>query len=291
MFLKEESLMQKVGVALSGGGAKGFAHIGFLKALEENGLYPDIVTGTSMGGILGGFYAYGISPSMMENFVSNMDVNMFLEKQGSLSRFFSQGKEKRLFRYARAGIAMRSLLSDKPVDSGRKIRNFIYMVTGDADFSKLKIPFACIAVDIISGSKITFTEGKLADALYATMALPPFLEPLRYKDMILVDGGAVDNIPVDAARELGATKVIGVNVNERGSQKREEYKNSLEILFRMYDLMSAAFYKTLLLKSDLPIEVEVDADLLDFGKARESIKKGEEAVKSNISLIKSLWES
>ena len=87
--------MQKVGVALSGGGAKGFAHIGFLKALEENGLYPDIVTGTSMGGILGGFYAYGISPSMMENFVSNMDVNMFLEKQGSLSRFFSQGKEKR----------------------------------------------------------------------------------------------------------------------------------------------------------------------------------------------------
>lgn len=282
--------MQKIGLALSGGGAKGFAHIGFLKGLEANGLYPDIITGTSMGGVVGGLYAYGIAPQTMERFVATMQLNDFLKTAGPATPAVDVRKS-RLFRYVQwAGVGLRVLFTNKAFDSGDKIRSFLARVTRGADFSLLRLPFACIALDILSGNKITFSQGPLADALYATMALMPFLEPLRYQGMALVDGGAVDNIPVETARELGATRVVGVYVGQQQPAKREKYRTSLDVVRRVNEITTKASDNLQLCRSDLAISMDVRADMFDFDKGEEAMRQGEQAALQNIDRLRSLWE-
>ena len=282
--------MQKIGLALSGGGAKGFAHIGFLKGLEANGLYPDIVTGTSMGGVVGGLYAYGIAPQTMERFVATMQLNDFLKTAGPATPAVDVRKSH-LFRYVQwAGVGLRVLFTNKAFDSGEKIRSFLAHVTRGADFSLLRLPFACIALDILSGNKITFSQGPLADALYATMALMPFLEPLRYQGMALVDGGAVDNIPVETARELGATRVVGVYVGQQQPAKREKYRTSLDVVRRVNEITTKASDNLQLCRSDLAISMDVRADMFDFDKGQEAMRQGEQAALQNIDRLRSLWE-
>jgi len=281
--------MQKIGLALSGGGAKGFAHIGFLKALEANGLYPDIVTGTSMGGVIGGLYAYGIAPGAMEQFVATMQLNDFLGTAGPAKPRVDLRKSHLFHCVQWAGVGLRVLFTNKAFDSGEKIRSFLTHVTRGADFSLLRLPFACIALDILSGNKITFSQGRLADALYATMALMPFLEPLRYQGMALVDGGAVDNIPVETARELGATQVIGVYVGQQQPAKQETYRTSLDVVRRVSQITTKASDNLQLCRSDLAISMDVRADMFDFAKGQEAMRQGEQAALQNIDRLRSLW--
>jgi len=282
--------MEKAGLVLSGGGARGLAHIGVLKVLEKHGLIPDLIVGASMGGIIGGLYSYGITTDEMENFFKNFKVNSLFEKGKPLSLLISESGESKIIQYVKMEIALNFLLTRIGLDSGRKIRTFLGQLTNCAHFSDLKIPFACVAADIIKGEKVVFKEGKLNEAIYATMAIPPFFEPLKYDNKLLVDGGILSNAPVDTAKEMGATKTITVDVNRSLiNNEKKDFKTAIDILFRIFDIESNIIYSQELSKSDLLINVEVEAEIFDFKKYKYIIKKGEEATYSKLPELKKIW--
>ena len=283
--------MHKIGLILSGGGARGLAHIGVLKVLEEYALIPDLITGTSMGGIIGGLYSYGLTIDEMKSFLKNFKIKDLFEKGNPLALLFSESEESKILKYIKMEIAINFLLTRTGLDSGRKIRAFLGQLTKHTDFSNLKIPFACVAADIITGEKAILKEGRLSEAMYATMAIPPFFEPFKYGDKLLVDGGILSNAPVDIAKEMGATKIITIDVNNSFKNKQKKvFRSAFEILFRVFDIENNIIYNKELLKSDLLISIELEAEIFDFKKYKHIIKKGEEATYNNLSELKKIWE-
>lgn len=280
-----------IGLVLSGGGARGLAHIGVLKVLEEYGLVPDVIVGASMGGIIGGLYSYGLSVNEMEKALKNFNIKNLFETTRPLGLFFSDSEESRIVRYVKMGLAFNYMLMKTGLDSGRKVRTFFGQLTKYSDFSSLKIPFACVSADIIKGERIILKEGKLWEAIYATGVIPPFFEPFKYKDKLLVDGGVLSNAPVDVAREMGATKVITIDVNKSVIDKeKRDYRSALDILFRIFDIESDIIYNQEIKKSDLLISIETNAELFDFKKYKNIIKKGEEATYKNLLNLKKIWK-
>jgi NTE family protein len=283
--------LDKVGLVLSGGGARGLAHIGVLKILEKYGLMPDLIVGTSMGGIIGGLYSYGLTANEMENFLKNFKVSSLFERGKPLALLFSETEESKIVQYVKMGIAWNYLLARPGLDSGRKIRTFLGQLTNFAHFSDLKIPFACVSVDITKGEKVVLKEGRLCQAIYATMAIPPFFEPLKFDNKLLLDGGILSNAPVDAAKEMGATKTITVEVNKLFIKKeKKEFKTAIDILFRVFDIENDVIYSQELSKSDLLISIEVEEDIFDFKKYKNIIQKGEEAAYNKLPELKKIWE-
>ena len=136
-----------------------------------------------------------------------------------------------------------------------------------------------------------FKEERLSQAIYATMAIPPFFEPFKYGDKLLVDGGILSNAPVDIAKEMGATKVIIVDVNNSFKNKqKKDFRSAIDILFRVFDIENNVIYNQELLKSDLLLSIELNAKIFDFKKYKHIIKKGEEATYSKLPEIKKIWE-
>lgn len=177
-----------VGLALSGGGARGFAHTGVLEALEYAGFPVDQVAGTSMGALIGGIYASGQPVSELWQF-------------GRDAERLKVGSDFR-------GVKMLPLLIADKLITPKYITRFIEGRLGGLTFEKLKKPFACTAMDIRTGEKLVFTEGQLDVAVRASVNIPGVFAPVQYRHRYLVDGGVVDNIPVDAARALGADWVL-----------------------------------------------------------------------------------
>ncbi|MFH1620023.1 MAG: patatin-like phospholipase family protein, partial [bacterium] len=178
----------KVGVALSGGGTRGFAHVGVLEVLSDAGFPVDCVSGTSMGAVVGSFFCAGLPFS----------------KMWDLGRSASFSLVSRDFRK----IRLLSLLMRDRLMSSKSMENFITKNIGDLRFSDFKIPFSCVAMDFKTGEKIVFREGPVAPAVRASMNLPGIFSPVEYRHRYLVDGGVIDFIPVDIARELGAQWVL-----------------------------------------------------------------------------------
>jgi len=177
----------RIGLALSSGGARGAAHIGVLKVLEEAGLVPDIITGTSMGAELGGAYAAGITISELEG----------------------------LWQSASFGQVVRSLLPTIPWSgwsSGNAIRRFLRDLLGDRMIEELPIRFAAVVTNLESGLPITLTEGSLVEAIRASLSVPGLFTPVWLDDHLCIDGGVSNPLPVDTARALGADIVIAVDV-------------------------------------------------------------------------------
>ncbi|MGC9125380.1 MAG: patatin-like phospholipase family protein [Caldisericaceae bacterium] len=207
--------MKKVGLVLSGGGARGIAHIGVLKVLEKEGLFPDIIVGASMGTIIGGLYAANNSPSQMGDFLKTFSFSNVLDKASPLYGLSLKAVERnKMLRSLMMQIAMTSLFVRKGFDSGRKIRGVLKEMTKGACFKDLRVPFACVSVDLRTGRRIVFNEGKLYKAMYASMAIPPYFEPYDYNGMLLTDGGVLSNAPVDVAYSMGADRVVVVDVNK-----------------------------------------------------------------------------
>ncbi len=178
--------MKKVGIALSGGGARGFAHIGVLQELEKEGIYPDFVAGTSMGAIIGSLYCSGHTASEIEDLVESEDWKDALKLTFSKSGFVG----------------------------GDKIRLFLSKLIKN-DFDSLDRKFVCVATDVNTGKKIVLKEGNLVKAVYSSMAVPGIFTPLRYKGMVLVDGGLVEPVPAYQLKELGADCIITVDLSVR----------------------------------------------------------------------------
>ncbi len=285
--------MKKFGLVLSGGGARGLAHIGILKVLEENGLYPDFITGASMGAIIGAIYVSGRTVSEMEDFVNNFVFGDVLDKKYPLYKLnLLEGKSRASFmKYISIGVSLNSLVKKSFLDPGRKIQYLFKQLTSDKTFEETKIPFACTAVDILTGRVAVLDKGKLYLAMRASMSIPLVFEPVHYDNMLLVDGGVLSNAPVCVARKMGAEVVVAVDVNPPVKKKNEEeLKGAFHMMWRISEITLDGIYRRELKEADYVVPAHVHLDTLDFSRNMEAVKIGEEAMRLNIKHIKELLE-
>ncbi len=270
----------KLGLVLSGGGARGLAHVGVLKAFEEFGIKPDIITGASMGGIIGALYSFGYSADDLINLLEKLNIYEVLESKGML---FLERKNNKVLNSVLKEAALIPLFTRQGLDSGRKIRTVFRDLTEGKDFSSLKIPFGCVTVDLITEKLVPLTQGKLYEAMYATGAIPPYLEPLSINGMLLADGGILNNAPVDLAREMGANVVIVIDVNFLQTFKiKENFKNAFDVILRVLDITLDTLYIDDLAKADYIIHVPLNNDIFDFESKNEIVEKGYQIAKENI---------
>jgi NTE family protein len=217
---EEKSQRKKVAVVLSGGGAKGVAHVGVLKVLEKAGIPIDIITGTSMGSIVGGLYAIGYNAHSLDSVVRNQDWTYVITDRENLKNQSLNDRKKQSTYIISTG--MTSIKRNKNaggIITGKNIAELFDKLcvgyTDSLDFSRdLPIPFACVATDIIHYEEYDFHSGRLPQAMRASMAIPAVFSPVRLNGKVLVDGGMRNNYPVDIAREMGADIVIGVSVHD-----------------------------------------------------------------------------
>lgn len=210
-------MSKKVCFVLGSGGSRGIAHIGFLQAMEENGIKPDCITGCSMGALVGACYASGLSPLELKGVAESLK--------------FSDIADFELLPLSRKCI----LRSNK---MRNKITSFIKVKT----FEELEIPFACVATDVISGKAVTFKEGNLAEAVIASSSIPLIFKAVEKDGMELVDGGVLERVPVRLAKEFGAEVTVAVDVLASKNEKSVT-KNAFDLVARVVDINDANLTK------------------------------------------------
>lgn len=232
---------KRVAVVLSGGGAKGMAHIGVLKVLEKAGIPVDIVTGTSMGSIIGGLYAIGYNANALDSMVRVQDWSYVITDKEDLSNqsLSDQRKQNTYFFTTGLTIGKRDLQAGGFIKGKNLAELFQQLCTGytdSLDFTHdLRIPFACVATNVIDNSEVDFHSGRLPQAMRASMAIPAAFSPVRIGDKVLVDGGLKNNYPADIAREMGAEVIIGVTV--QGAPKvAEDMSGTMSIISQIVDV-------------------------------------------------------
>ena len=285
--MAEEKL--KVGLALGGGGARGLAHIGVLKVLERENIPIDLITGTSMGAIIGGVYALKKDISAIEKIaekyskISEFNIDFsFSEKERKDKPFFL----KKMSDFLKKGYILNLELRRKYIDEGEGIKKIIKDLVGDKAFTDTKIPFAVVAADLVKGEKVILNQGKLFDALLASSSIPGMFPPVILDKKILVDGGIVDVVPIQSAQSLGANFVIGVNVGQT-IKKRVEFDNAVEIFFRSDSITSAELRKLQLSFADVVITPKIGRfHWSDFSKPEQCIREGEIAAQNIILELK-----
>jgi NTE family protein len=203
----------KVGLALSGGGSHGMAHVGVLKVMEEAGLRPDYITGVSMGSIIGGMYALGYSADSIHNILKDVNWNLSLSNNIEENKVIYPEKEHFNNSIISLPISSRKVRFPSGLISGQQIENlfsyYAWPSAGINDFSKLPIPFMCLAVDILTGKIVELHNGYLPDAMRASSAVPTFFAPIKIDSALLIDGGVLRNFAAEEARNMGADIVIG----------------------------------------------------------------------------------
>ena len=220
----------KIALVLSGGGAKGFAHIGVLKVLEEEGIPIDLIVGTSMGSLVGGIYSIGYSSSELEGMVKSLDWETVLSDEVSrvlLSKNDQLLKQRYLFSLPITGEKKLSL--PQGLIKGQNVLNIFCGLAGNvplnADFEKFPIPFACVTADLETGKEVVLKNGFLPTAMFSSMAIPVAFQSSDRDGRLLIDGGIVNNFPTDVAKKMGADIIIGVDI-----QKDYYNRNSLKSL-------------------------------------------------------------
>jgi NTE family protein len=266
-----------------GGGARGLAHIGVLDILQKEGLSPDVIVGTSMGAIIGGLFAAGFSPSKMKEMSDDLSLERWVDrpnlpflpkKPHSIIEFFLLDAYR---------IRLQRRIKQNKED---RIEEHFREIVGDVRIEDLPVRFACNAVDLISGKEIVFEEGKLYKALRATMSLPVVFEPVRMNDMLLVDGGVLNNVPVDMARKLGAEKTVLVDIHRPLKEVvTQEIKSTFQLIQRMVETMAANTTVEKIKQADYVVRIDADVDTFDFSNPSELIGAGERAARENIKEI------
>ena len=267
----------KVALVLCGGGAKGAAHIGVIKKLEEVGIRPDMVLGTSMGALIGGLYAMGYNSAQMDSVISGADWDYLLSdniRREDLNFSKKQDEEKFFL-----NIPFYNIYGDKKGESkqekgmfnlpggfvsGNNVLNLLTdLALGYQDsinFNTLPIPFACIATDLATGEEVVLDHGSLPLAMRASMAIPGFFAPVEIDGKVLVDGGVVNNFPVDVAKKRGANIVIGVDV-QTDLASAEDLKSIDAVLMQLISLMG----NDLFLENKENTDIYIHPDVSKFG--------------------------
>lgn len=286
-FQYAQNSRPKVGLVLSGGGAKGLAHIGILKELEKAGIRPDYITGTSMGAVIGGLYASGYSAKELEKLVTTVDWDYLLTDKINRSILSIDEKNNDGKYFLSLPVENFSIKLPKGLISGQNLsillRELCLPVNNIADFNNLPIPFACFAIDIVTGEKVKLDRGYLPDAIRASMSIPSVFTPIRLNNKLLIDGGITQNFPVKDIIEMGADIVIGVDV---GTQMVKEEK--LSTLFSIMDQTMTLQSNENNLNQQKLCDILIVPDVTNYGTASFSsadslIKIGNESAKTRFN--------
>lgn len=277
----------KIGLVLSGGGARGLAHIGTLKLIDSLQIPIDYIVGTSMGGIIGGLYASGYTGNEIEKYALSADWNEILHDRPPRSETpFLEKKDDGKFQIE-FGFEGFSLTLPGGFIGGQNISlrlaNLTSAVGTIRDFDNLPIPFRCVAIDLLTGDVVVLKEGSLSKAMRATMSIPTIFSPVEWGDSLLIDGGVLNNFPADVLKEMGADIIIGVNV---GSQlaPREDLKSLIDVLAQTMVLTDYPKQKENYKLCDVLIKPELDGFTttdFDEDQVKEIIRRGNSAAASN----------
>jgi NTE family protein len=261
---------KKVGLALGGGGWRGLAHIGVLKALEENNIPVDFIAGTSAGALMGGLYSYFGNVKELEEFVKNFGY-------------------KELFKIVADPKLKNGILK------GEKLISFLNKITKNANIEDLKIPFKAVSTDLLTGKSYYFEKGNLSEAIKTSVSIPLLFNPTKKDGMLLIDGGATENIPVICAKEMGAEFLIASSLNTAYFPLKEtQVTSSGKIGLISARALLNTLSDMLALRADVVIEPKIKQDkigmgvgyFLEFVKEKDTIKVGEEATLEKIDEIK-----
>ena len=259
---QDTSPRKKVGLVLSGGGAKGMAHIGAIKVIEETGIPIDYIVGTSMGSIIGGLYAIGYNSHQLDSLVRVQDWSFLLSDRiprSDKNMAEREADEKYVISVPFSKISIKEVAGG--LIKGQNINNMFSELTlgyhDSIDFNQLPIPYACVSEDIVTGNEYDFHCGKLSNAMRASMAIPGVFTPVRMDNMVLVDGGTINNYPVDVAKRMGAEIIIGIDV-QSNLKPSEQLESTGDILGQLINLMGQDKYKKNLKETDIYIKVDVE---------------------------------
>lgn len=280
VFAQNEETPPKIGLVLSGGGARGFAHIGVIKVLEQEGVDVDFIGGTSMGSIVGGLYAMGYSIYEIEEMALSQDWDYILNdriNRRDLGFYEKLDNEKYVLSLAVSG---RKISIPPGLVYGQNVTQLLTKLTDPAfqsvDFNDLDKSFLCMATDLLSGKVIKMDTGNLALAIRASMSVPSAFAPVEYGPYYLVDGGVLDNFPAQHVKDLGADYIIGVDI-ATPLYKTEEINNLVQVLSQSIFLNGEAEYLNNLDKVDLLMKPDLDPfTAFDFERADSLIKRGED---------------
>ena len=207
-------MSKTLGLALGSGGARGVAHVGFLCALEEEGIKPDYISGCSMGAVVGGCYASGLSATEIR------DVILKLRKRDIID------------------LSPAPLSKMSPLRS-KKVRDLLMQNINVKNIEDFPIPFRCVATDLLSGKLHVFEKGEAALAIQASSTIPAVFRPVKFEDKLLVDGGCLCRVPVTAVKEMGADVVVAVDVLKYAAEPEDKVHNILTMILRVFDVMDA----------------------------------------------------
>lgn len=205
-------MSKKIGLALGSGGARGVAHLGVIKALEEEDIRPDYITGCSMGSVVGAGYAKGLTIDEMYNIVKKLKAIQLIDV---------------------TALPITRLALTR----GNKMQKLILSKLGETTFDELKIPFRCVSSDLYSGRLVTLSEGKVATAVAASSSMPTVFPPVKLDGKLLIDGGVLCRVPTKQCKEMGADVVIAVDVLTNTGDSVDKVKNIISMIMRVFDMM------------------------------------------------------
>ncbi|HEY2040533.1 MAG TPA: patatin-like phospholipase family protein [Edaphobacter sp.] len=273
---------QRIGLVLEGGGALGFAHVGVLEWMEQHHIPVDYVAGTSMGGLVGGLYASGMSPDEIKAFIRGIDWTAVLSGQVPFPALSYRRKEDKLAYPNRLefgikkGITLPSALNSGAA-VGLLFDRTMLPYWDLKNFDDLPIPFRCVATELNTGQAHVFEDGSLSQALRATMSIPGMFAPVHHNNDVYSDGGAVDNLPVDVARSMGAQVIISSYLNV-GPANQSALVTLTGVVGRNVSIMVAANEINSLKNSDIVVSSDVSkVGTLDFEKNEEIVPLGYKA--------------
>lgn len=288
----------RIGLVLSGGGARGMSHIGVLKALERHRVPIDFISGTSIGAIIGGLYASGWTIAEIESIALHTNWDEVLSLVEDTRRTELSPDQRLAVDRSFLVVRFRGLQPVIPpaVSSGQRLTDMLSTLTlqslyhPNPSFDDLKIPFRAIATDLVSGKRVVQSEGSLAEALRATTTVPLLFTPIEKEGMQLVDGGLVTNIPVDVAEDAGCDIVIAVNATS-GLRRSDEMKTPWETADQIMGIMMQLSNAEQLDKADIVITPDVGGHLSsDFSGLDSLVRLGEESAEREIQRFRSLYE-
>lgn len=284
----------KVGLVLGGGGALGISHIGILRVLEEERIPIDYIVGTSMGAIIGGLYASGMSPDEIQAFLQGLDwKNVLTDKTPRRELYFRRKQEDQRY-LLEVGVDRDGIKYGTGMAAGQKFNNLlqweVQRTATITDFDRLPIPYRAVATDLMSGEAFVMSRGNLARAMRASMAVPGAFTAVEIEDHLLVDGGIVNNLPVDVVKAMGADVIIAVDVGSKSDKVMREELDSLPgILGRTYSIMQRPEQLELFKQADIGIQPQLDDfTASQFDRVADFIPRGEAAARQHLEELRKL---
>ena len=281
----------RVGLVLAGGGARGLAHIGVIKYLEENNIKVHAVAGTSMGSVIGGLYASGMNAAQVEEVARSLDWRFAFDDSTAREQQSFQRKQEDFdfligarmrFKDGKLGIPMGAIEGQH---LNLLLHDLVKHVSGIHDFDKLPIPYRAVAADVVTGDAVVMDHGDLAVAMRASMSIPGVFAPIELDGHLLVDGGIAKNIPVDVVQGMGVDRLIVIDIGTPLA-KREELGNVLALIGQLTTIMTRKNSEqqlALMREGDvlvLPALDEAGVETMSFEKVDEAIRLGYEAAKA-----------